>query len=107
MEFSAVAVAAALQAEEIEIEDCCERLARRQQFLHRCRKRQLPDGTVTARYGFDHALYQNAFYARLTTAPGGASPANRELSRTHGDQQLRLPLNWRCTLKKDATGNER
>ena len=68
IEFAAVAVAAALQTEEIEIEDCCERLTRRQQFLHLMPQRQLPDGTVTARYCFDHALYQNVFYARLTTA---------------------------------------
>src|SRR6185369_11398290 len=60
--------AAALQAEEIAIEDCCERLTRRQQFLHTVTQKWLPDGTVTARYAFDHALYQNAFYARLTNA---------------------------------------
>jgi predicted ATPase len=68
MEFSAAAVAAALQTQEIEIDDCCQRLARRQQFLQPATQKWLPDGTVTGRYGFGHALYQNAFYARLTSA---------------------------------------
>lgn len=68
VEFSSVAVAAGLQAEVIEIEECCGRLARQQQFLREAGLQSLPDGTVTARYGFIHALYQNAFYQRVTAA---------------------------------------
>src|SRR5262249_15050092 len=54
-----------------EIDECCERLARRQQFLRAAEARTLPDGKLTARYGFIHALYQNAFYERVTTARRG------------------------------------
>ena len=65
-EFSAAAVAAGLKAEVEEIEDQCEELARREQFLRASGTAEWPDGTVAARYGFRHALYQEVLYHRLT-----------------------------------------
>lgn len=66
-EFSAAAVAAGLASEDIDaVEQACEDLARRAQFLLRRGSEAWPDGTLAARYGFIHALYQNVFYFRVT-----------------------------------------
>jgi predicted ATPase/DNA-binding winged helix-turn-helix (wHTH) protein len=68
MEFSAAAVAAALEIETIQAEEWCEGLARREQFLQSRGFSEWSDETVAARYGFIHALYQHAWYERGTAA---------------------------------------
>lgn len=68
MDFSAAAVAAALEAEVEEVEKRCEELSRREQFLHAGGVSEWPDGTVAARYGFIHALYQEVLYERVPAA---------------------------------------
>lgn len=68
VEFSAMAVAAGLEKDVIEIEEQCEELARRRQFIRSAGESETPDGTVTARYSFIHALYQNALYDRAAAA---------------------------------------
>jgi DNA-binding winged helix-turn-helix (wHTH) protein/tetratricopeptide (TPR) repeat protein len=65
MEFSTAAVAAALEADPIQVEEVCARLSRRGQFLHRERPTPRPDGTVTERNGFIHGLYQHVVYERI------------------------------------------
>jgi predicted ATPase/DNA-binding winged helix-turn-helix (wHTH) protein len=65
-EFSATAVAAALEEDVIEVEERCEELARRHQFLQASRTGESPDGA--AQYRFIHALYQNALYQRIPAA---------------------------------------
>jgi DNA-binding winged helix-turn-helix (wHTH) protein/tetratricopeptide (TPR) repeat protein len=65
-EFSAAAVAAALDTDVVQTEERCENLARRQQFLRPTGVSEYPDGTVAARYGFIHSLYQNVLYQRVT-----------------------------------------
>jgi predicted ATPase len=67
-EFSAVTVAAALEEGVIKVEGCCEELARRRQFLQAIRTSESPDRPAAARYGFIHALYQNALYHRIPMA---------------------------------------
>ena len=62
MNFSTAAVAAGLDASIEEIEIRCDRLAQQEQFLQREGTTRWPDGTVGARYGFAHALYQNVIY---------------------------------------------
>lgn len=64
-EFAAAAVAAALDGDEEKIEEQCEVLVRREQFLRRAGTDEWPDGTRTARYGFRHALYQQLWYERV------------------------------------------
>src|SRR5262249_16153948 len=44
----------------------CEELVRREHFLRASETAEWPDETVTARYGFLHALYQEVLYHRLT-----------------------------------------
>ena len=65
-EFAAAAVAAGLQAEVREVEDCCERLARREFFVQAHGSSEWPDETVSAHYRFLHALYQEVLYGRVT-----------------------------------------
>jgi predicted ATPase/DNA-binding winged helix-turn-helix (wHTH) protein len=65
-EFSAAVVAAGLEAEIDAVEEQCEELARRGHFLRASGTAEWPDGTVAARYGFLHALYQEVLYHRLT-----------------------------------------
>ena len=63
--FSAAALAAALEEEVETVEDRCEALARREQFIRSSGVEEWPDGTVAARYRFLHVLYQQVFYERL------------------------------------------
>ena len=79
VEFSAAAVAAALEEEVTQVEERCERLVRREQFLRSLGIGEWPDGTVAGRYGFRHVLYQNILYQRMvehgvcTSIDGSAS----------------------------------
>ena len=67
VEFSAASVAAGLGTEDIDaVEQTCGELARRAQFLQPGGQNVWPDGTLAARYGFIHALYQNVLYYRVT-----------------------------------------
>ncbi len=67
-EFPSAMVALILRRDAVEIEEMCESLARRRQFLQASGLSEWPDGTVTACYGFIHALYQNTLYDRLAAA---------------------------------------
>jgi predicted ATPase len=64
-EFSAVAIAAGVGTAPDAVEEHCTGLARREQFLRLAGTKEWPDGTVAARYGFLHALYQEVLYERL------------------------------------------
>src|SRR2546425_3356845 len=65
MEFSAAAVAASIDAEVAQVEKQCVGLVRREQFLRARGTNEWPDGTVAARYGFLHALYQQVGYGQV------------------------------------------
>ena len=66
-EFSAAAVAAALERPVSEVEACCTRLARNEQFIRAQGATRWPDGTASDSYRFLHALYQEVLYERTTT----------------------------------------
>jgi predicted ATPase len=66
LEFSAAAVAAALETKVIQVEERCGRLAEQQQFLRPAGISEWPDGTRAARYGFLHALYQEFWHERVS-----------------------------------------
>lgn len=70
-EFSAVAAAAALQETPVWVEERCELLARRGTFLDAAGFTELPDGTISSRYRFRHALQADVIYRRI--APGRRS----------------------------------
>jgi predicted ATPase len=64
-EFVVASVAAGVQRAPDAVEAVCERLARQGQFLEDRGLVAWPDGTVSGRYGFRHALYQEVVYQRL------------------------------------------
>jgi DNA-binding winged helix-turn-helix (wHTH) protein/predicted ATPase len=65
VEFSAAAVSAGVHSEGMDVEERCAALARREQFLQARGTVEWPDGTVAARYGFIHAVYQEGVYERM------------------------------------------
>lgn len=67
-EFSAAAVAAALETDVVEVEACSEALAMRQAFLQRAGVGEWPDRTQAARYGFQHALHQELWYEQVSVS---------------------------------------
>ena len=64
-EFSAAAVAAALQAETVDAEDRFARLAEQGRFLRQREPVSWPDGTTAAGFGFLHAVYWQAIHERV------------------------------------------
>ncbi len=68
MEWAAEIVAAGLKAEVEEVEAKCEELVRRGQFLLSIGMEQWPDGAVSERYRFIHALYREVLYDRVAAA---------------------------------------
>jgi DNA-binding winged helix-turn-helix (wHTH) protein/tetratricopeptide (TPR) repeat protein len=65
MECSSVAIGAGLDESTEWVEEHCEVLVRRYQFLTPGRLVELPDGTMTARYKFSHVLYLEVPYGLL------------------------------------------
>ncbi|HEY7494798.1 MAG TPA: AAA family ATPase [Candidatus Tectomicrobia bacterium] len=65
VEFAVAAVAAGVQQTGEEVEARCDALARQHQLVQARGTAVWPDGTVTARYGFRHALYQELIYERV------------------------------------------
>jgi DNA-binding winged helix-turn-helix (wHTH) protein/predicted ATPase len=80
-EFSAAVLAVPMDAPVDTVEARCVALARRGQFVGTRGLDEWPDGTVAARYGFLHALYQETIYEHV--------PVNRRL-RWHRQIGVRL-----------------
>jgi len=68
LEFSTLAVAAGLEGDLAPADEACEVLARRGLLIRPTGVGRLPDGTVTARYGFRHPLYQSVLYQGVPLA---------------------------------------
>ena len=82
--FSAAAVAAGLEVPTESVEEWCEALVKRGQFLQAQEPNTLPDGTMCGRYQFLHALYQAVLYERIPTM------RRVRLHRRVGDTQEQL-----------------
>jgi DNA-binding winged helix-turn-helix (wHTH) protein/predicted ATPase len=65
VESAVAAVAAGVEHTGEDVEVQCETLARQHQLVQARGTAVWPDGTVTARYGFRHALYQELIYERV------------------------------------------
>jgi len=65
MDCSARAISAGLDDDVVQVEEICDGLARRHQFLWPAYLAELPDGTITPRYRFIHALYLDVLYKRV------------------------------------------
>ena len=71
VEFFAASVAAGAEKAEDDVEQQCAALARRLQFIRQLAPSpdaEWPDGTLTTRYHFAHAIYQDVWYARIPAA---------------------------------------
>ena len=80
MDFSATTIASVFEEAVETVERHCETLVRREQFLHRSGEQQVANGTVSARYRFIHALYQEPFYNRVT--PGQRARLHRRMGES-------------------------
>jgi predicted ATPase len=85
VEFTAAAVAAGVAQAIEKVEEWCTAWARRGQFVQTHGVVEWPDGTVTAGYGFRHALYREILYERV--------PISRRL-RWHRQIGLRLETGY-------------
>ena len=65
VEFAAAEVATGLMAEEDRVEETCERLGRSGQWLQAAGVKEWPDGTISGRYSFLHAVRHEVVYAQL------------------------------------------
>jgi predicted ATPase len=63
-----------------EVEACCVGLARREAFVQAQGSSEWPDGTVSGRYRFLHALYQEVLYERVT--PGWRAELHRRIGES-------------------------
>src|SRR5258706_2148428 len=64
--FSVWAVTGALEIESSRIEDACEVLAEKQQFIKAAGIHELANGEFSAHYEFRHSLYREVLYRRLS-----------------------------------------
>lgn len=67
-EFAVTAVAAALAAEPAAVEAVCEDLAAQGTLIADAGLAEWPDGSVSSRYRFQHALYRRALYEGIAEA---------------------------------------
>ena len=87
-EFEAATIARASRLDAGDVEDALDRLGRLHALVRSVREVEFPDRTLTVRYRFVHALYQNALYASLGPARRGSLSAGiaQALLQTHGEQ---------------------
>jgi DNA-binding winged helix-turn-helix (wHTH) protein/tetratricopeptide (TPR) repeat protein len=63
--FSVWAIATAVEIDPASIEDACESLAERFQFINAAGIHELANGQISAHYDFRHSLYREVLYRRL------------------------------------------
>jgi predicted ATPase len=87
-EFDAAVVAAVLDLDAADVEERLAELDRVHALVRLLREHDLPDRTHTPRYGFVHALYQNALYASLqpTRKLAWSAAAAQALLGHYGEQ---------------------
>jgi predicted ATPase len=87
-EFGSVGTSQVLGREPADVEERLAFLESVHGMVRLVGERTLPDGVVTARYGFVHALYQNALYAALqpTRKTAWSAAAAQALLDHYGDK---------------------
>ena len=110
VEFSAAAVAAGVAA-EAQVEERCTELTRRQHFLASRGTSEWPDGTVTARYSFLHALYQEVLYEWVTgrrqyppASPHWRRAWRRAMGRRAGEIAVELAVHFEVGREYQRAG---
>ncbi len=103
--FSVWAAAAMLDASPAAIEEACDRLANRQQFIRSLGAHDAPNGHPSPYYEFRHALYRQALYRSLPTLH--RSQHHRSLSErlmpicTGGKPELASEVALHCEEARD------
>jgi predicted ATPase len=82
-EFDSAVVAYLLDREPADVEERLDVLERVHALVRLVREQAFPDGTLSLRYGFVHALYQNALYAALGASKVPWSKAAAEVILGH------------------------
>lgn len=87
VEFCAAELAAALEADELDVAERCDDLAQREIVIARSGVAEWPDGTLSERFRFRHALHRDVLYER--SAPARRRVQHRcigeRLASAHGD----------------------
>jgi DNA-binding winged helix-turn-helix (wHTH) protein/tetratricopeptide (TPR) repeat protein len=86
--FTTWSIAVMLEGDSAGLEQMCEALAERQQFLRPASTCELADGTSTSEYQFRHALYREVLYRRLN--PSLRETYHRRLANSL--ERLRSPV---------------
>ncbi len=91
-EFTSTVLARLLEIDELFLEERLDRVKKAHGLLRMLGEEQLPDGSLTTRYQFAHALYQNALYAALLPKRRALlhRQAGEELLRRHGCEAARI-----------------
>lgn len=91
-EFDAAVAAQILGREAADVEERLEALERAHGMVRLIGERTFPNGVVTVRYGFVHALYQNALYGKLRPTRRAAwnAAAAQALETHHGEESARV-----------------
>ena len=79
VDFAIAALATVTDTDALKLEELCDELAQRFHFLKLGSEYIMPDGTLTTRYAFAHALYQDVRFNALGRPTREASPVNRRM----------------------------
>jgi len=93
--FSVWAITPILEMDKEHLEDLCEGLTERQQFIRSAGIHQLADGVASAHYEFRHSLYREVLYRRLS-----------EVNRSKLHRRLGERLEGLCTPCKPELASE-
>jgi tetratricopeptide (TPR) repeat protein len=66
-EFTSILVAELMETDDLTLEERLDRLDKVHRLIQVRGEEELPDGTLTVRYSFAHALFQNVLYGDLVT----------------------------------------
>ena len=100
---AAVAAGVGMTAEDVDIQ--CTILARQGQFIHNHGTATWPDGTVTGRYRFRHALYQDVVSARVPSVRciRMHQQIGKRLETAYEAQDQEITAELACALGSGAT----
>ncbi len=91
-EFTSAVLAGLLGTDDLALEECLDRLDRVHRLIGTLGEEELPDGTLTTRYRFAHALYQDVLYGELVSKRQALlhRQVGELLVRHYGDQAPRI-----------------
>src|SRR5262249_6769817 len=92
VQFDSAVVAKVISVDPVEIEEALERIEKAHALVRSVREHEMPDGTPSCQYRFQHALYQNAIYAtiRLTRRVALSSATADALSELWLDRKAEI-----------------